>query len=220
MPKVNPDILTWARETAGLNLDDAAKAIGLGSARGKTGGQRLADLESGEAEPSRQQLARMAEKYRRPLISFYLSARPPAGQRGEDFRRTPKAPPPDFDPRLDALIRNVRARQDVVRFLLEDDESEPLLFVASSKIADGVNNVASSIVESTGFQLAEFRRAGGADGEVDAQAEQARLAAGDPPGQFGGVVGGGFQERIVQAAFRRALTARRLEPAPLSTQPG
>ena len=73
MPKVNPDILSWARETAGLNLDEAAKAIGLGSARGKTGGQRLADLEAGEGEPSRQQLARMAEKYRRPLVSFYLS---------------------------------------------------------------------------------------------------------------------------------------------------
>ncbi len=163
MPKVNPDILTWARETAGLNLDEAAKAIGLGPARGKTAGQRLADLESGEGEPSRQQLARMAKKYRRPLISFYLSARPAAGQRGEDFRRAPKAPPPDFNPQLDALIRNVRARQDVVRFLLEDDESEPLLFVASAKVADGVNSVASSIIKSTGFQLAEFRRAGGID---------------------------------------------------------
>jgi len=163
MPKVNPDILIWARETAGLNLDEAAKAIGLGPARGKTGGQRLGDLEVGEAEPSRQQLARMAEKYRRPLISFYLSARPPAGQRGEDFRRAPKAPPPDFNPRLDALIRNVRARQDVVRFLLEEDESEPLPFVASANIADGVDSVASSIVKTTGFQLAEFRRASDID---------------------------------------------------------
>ncbi len=163
MPKVNPDILSWARETAGLNLDEAAKAIGLGSARGKSGGQRLADLEAGEGEPSRQQLARMAEKYRRPLVSFYLSARPPAGQRGEDFRRVPKAPPPDFNPRLDALIRNVRARQDVVRFLLEDDETEPLPFVASARIADGVDSVASSIVKTTGFQLAEFRSAGGID---------------------------------------------------------
>ena len=105
----------------------------------------------------------MAEKYRRPLISFYLSARPPAGQRGEDFRRAPKAPPPDFNPRLDALIRNVRARQDVVRFLLEEDESEPLPFVASANIADGVDRVASSIVKTTGFQLAEFRRASDID---------------------------------------------------------
>lgn len=163
MPKVNPDILSWARETAGLSLDEAAKAIGLGSARGKTGGQRLADLEAGEGEPSRQQLARMAEKYRRPLVSFYLSARPPAGQRGEDFRRAPKAPPPDFNPRLDALIRNVRARQDVVRFLLEDDENEPLSFVASARIADGVDSVASSIVNTIGFQLADFRSAGDID---------------------------------------------------------
>jgi cytoskeletal protein RodZ len=29
MPRVNPDILKWARETAGLSLDDAAKVIQL-----------------------------------------------------------------------------------------------------------------------------------------------------------------------------------------------
>jgi transcriptional regulator with XRE-family HTH domain len=158
MPQVNPDILRWARETAGLSLDEAAKKIGLNAAQGKTGGERLAALEAGDGEPTRQQLARMAQKYRRPLITFYLATRPPVGERGEDFRRAPGAPPADFNPGLDALIRNIRARQDVVRFLLEEDESDPLAFVASSKMADGVDAVASSIVKTTGFDLAEFRR--------------------------------------------------------------
>jgi Zn-dependent peptidase ImmA (M78 family) len=47
----------------------------------------------------------------------------------------------------------------VVRFLLEDDESQPLPFVASTKLSDGVDAVASSILKTTGFDLAEFRRA-------------------------------------------------------------
>lgn len=159
MPKVNPTVLQWARETAGLSLEDAAKAISLNAARGKTGAQRLAELEAGEGEPSRQQLARMAEKYRRPLITFYLAAPPPAGERGEDFRRATQAQSPEFNPRLDALIRNVRARHDVVRFLLEDDESESHHFVGSKKISDGVDAVANRIIENTGFNLTEFRKA-------------------------------------------------------------
>lgn len=163
MSKINPAILQWARETAGMGLEEASKAIGLNAARGKTGAERLQLLENGEAEVPRQLLGRMAEKYRRPLIAFYLAEPPKAGSRGEDFRRVPKAALPEFNPRLDALIRNVRARQDVVRFLLEDDESEPLSFVASSKISDGVEAVSRSIAKTTGFDLTDFRRAADID---------------------------------------------------------
>ncbi len=163
MPKVNPEILSWARESAGLDLDEAAKAIGLNAARGKTGGERLAALEAGEGEPTRRQLAHMAERYRRPLVTFYMSAPPAIGERGEDFRHSSKAAPPEFNPRLDALIRNVRARHDVMRFLLEDDESEPLPYIASAKVSDGVNAVSAGIVRTIGFELAEFRRAADVD---------------------------------------------------------
>ena len=53
MAAIQPKILTWARETAGLSLDDAARALGLNPARGRTGAERLAALEAGEKEPSR-----------------------------------------------------------------------------------------------------------------------------------------------------------------------
>lgn len=161
--KINPAILRWARETAGMGLEEASKAIGLNAAHGKTGAERLRLLESGGAEVPRNLLARMADKYRRPLVAFYLAEPPPTGERGEDFRRGPRAAPLEFNPRLDALIRNVRARQDVVRFLLEDDESEPLSFVGSAKVADGVEAVVRRIIVATGFQLAEFRRAANID---------------------------------------------------------
>lgn len=161
MPRINPDILRWARETAGLSLEDAAKAIALNAARGQTGAERLAEFEAGEGELSRTQLARISDKYRRPLITFYLAVPPPAGERGEDFRRASRGQPPEFNPHLDALIRNVRARHDVVRFLLEDDESQPLTFVGSAKISDGVDTVAKRIIETIGFDLAVFRNGAG-----------------------------------------------------------
>ena len=158
MPSVNPEILAWARETAGLSLEDAAKAIQLKTARGQSGAQRLEALEQGEGEPSRAQLRRMAEKYRRPLITFYLREPPAQGDRGEDFRRLPGQAAPHFDPQLDALIRSVRARQSVVRSLLEDEEAHPLPFIGSKTIDNGAVKVAKSIVDTINFDLAEYRR--------------------------------------------------------------
>src|ERR1039458_6458187 len=86
MSAIQPRILTWARETAGLSVEDAAHTLGLASARGKTGLQRLESMELGEEEPSRPLIVRMAKVYRRPLLVFYLAEPPRRGDRGQDFR--------------------------------------------------------------------------------------------------------------------------------------
>jgi transcriptional regulator with XRE-family HTH domain len=67
---IRSEILTWARETAGLSLEDAAQALGLKEARGQTGQERLAVLEAGREEPTRALLLKMAQAYRRPLLVF------------------------------------------------------------------------------------------------------------------------------------------------------
>jgi Zn-dependent peptidase ImmA (M78 family) len=152
MPAVNPDILTWARETAGLSLEAAAKAIG-------TKPERLEGMERGDREPSHSQLSNMADKYRRPILAFYLRQPPPQGDRGEDFRRAPGSRPTDFDPNLDALIRDIRARHDLVRSLLEDEEVKPQSFIASKSMEDGAAAVAESIRNNIGFELVKFREA-------------------------------------------------------------
>ena len=76
MPKVNPDIMRWARETAGLTLEEAAAKLKLNQARGVSGADRLAALESSdeETEPTRSLLTRMAKQYRRPVLTFYKTA--------------------------------------------------------------------------------------------------------------------------------------------------
>ncbi|MDE3167597.1 MAG: helix-turn-helix transcriptional regulator, partial [Acidobacteriota bacterium] len=66
MSAIQPQILLWARETAGLSLADAAHALDLGQAHGRTGAERLAAMERGEEEPSRSVLLKMAKSYRRP----------------------------------------------------------------------------------------------------------------------------------------------------------
>lgn len=158
MPRVNPQILAWARETAGLPMDDAARKIGFRDTRARTALDRLQALETGMEVPSRAVLLKMAKQYRRPLLAFYLAEPPARGDRGQDFRTLPDALDPNIDALVDALIRDVRARQQMVRSALEDDDVAPLPFIGSRATRDGVNAVADDIKRAIGFDLAEFRR--------------------------------------------------------------
>lgn len=158
MPKVNPDILRWARETAGLTLDEASKKLQISDKKGVTASERLAALEAGEDQPTRPLLVKMAKQYRRPLLVFYLSAPPPKGNRGQDFRTLPDKHPQLSYALVDALIRDVQSRQSIIRAVLEDeDEDFPLPFVGSMKISDGVPAVLKSIKKELDIDIADYR---------------------------------------------------------------
>ena len=175
MPRVNPDILKWARKTAGLTLGEAADKVDIKAARGVSGEERLAEYEAGQKEPSRPLLRRMAKQYRRPLMAFYMSAVPKAGERGQDFRTLPPEHSRADDAMVDALVRDVRARQEIVRALLVDeDEATPLPFVGSMTTREGAEAVGRSISRTLALDLAEYRdRRSGGFTYLRAQAEKA-----------------------------------------------
>lgn len=155
MSAIQPKILTWARETAGLSLDDAARALGLTDARGRTGTQRLQAMELGEDEPTRPVLLKMAKTYRRPLLVFYLAEPPKTGDRGQDFRTLPSHK--KFNPELDALVRDIKARQGLIRSMLEDDNAEALEFVNSATMELPAPKLAVRMAERLNFSLARYR---------------------------------------------------------------
>jgi Zn-dependent peptidase ImmA (M78 family) len=155
---LNPDILVWARETAGLSLEEAAHAIDLKDAYGASGAERLAALEAGKEEPSRPLLLRMAKTYRRSLLVFYLEHRPKTGDRGKDFRTLPGAKEPPYNPVLDALLRDIRGRQGILRSLLEDSEAEKLPFIGSATVDVPVSTLSEQITRQLRFDLNTFRK--------------------------------------------------------------
>ena len=159
MPKVNPEIMRWARESMGLTFEQAATKLGIREARGVSAVDRLIALENGEPEPTRPMLVKMSRQYRRPLLAFYMSAPPLRGDRGQDFRNLPEDHPLTHDALLDTLIRNISARQSMVRAVLEDeDDVEVLPFVGCMEMADGVSAIQSSISSTIGVSGADFRR--------------------------------------------------------------
>ena len=151
-------ILRWARETSGLSIRDAASKIGLREARGVSPEDRLKALEDGQATPTRPLLVKMAKQYRRPILTFYLSAPPRRGDRGQDFRTLPEDHSEADEALLDALIRGLRARQSLVRVAMEDEEEAiPLEFVGSATPAMGVSDVLGDIRRTLDITLAEYR---------------------------------------------------------------
>lgn len=158
MPAVNPEILVWARETAGLTPQEAVRKLGIRDTRKSTALDRLAGYESGAEDPSRPLLTRMSKQYRRPLLTFYLPAPPPKGDRGADFRTLTEEVPARDAAILDTLLREMRARQSMVRDVLEDDEdAAPLPFIGSRNIADGQLAVLDSLRKLMNIDLADYR---------------------------------------------------------------
>lgn len=162
---VNAEILSWARQSAGFDVDEAVQAIGLGDARGVSGEDRLIAFERGDEVPSKALLRKMAQQYRRPLLTFYLPKVPRQSQIGHDFRtlhdRTVRE-----DAYLSALLREIKARQSLVKDLLKDDEQPALDFVGSITINHDINEAAALVAQRLKFERAHFQ--GNNDGAQDA----------------------------------------------------
>jgi Zn-dependent peptidase ImmA (M78 family) len=100
----------------------------------------------------------MAKEYRRSLLTFYLANAPRRGDRGQDFRTLPADRSIEHDADLDALVRDLKGRQGLVRSIWEEeDEATPLRFVGSRKTSETVAAVVRDIQRVLRIDLAAFR---------------------------------------------------------------
>lgn len=121
---VKPEILTWARESAGFDLSEVEAASGLSKVRG---------WESGEARPTINQLRTLARKYKRPLAVFYLQERPTDFQVISDFRRLPGEGLRRISPNLHLQIRAAQERREIaLELLAEVGDDVPALNISAT----------------------------------------------------------------------------------------
>ena len=144
---VEPELLRWARERAGLSID--ALAGGFPS---------LHAWERREVRPTLKQLERFAKATFTPI--GYLFLREPPIER---------IPIPDFrtvaDARLDHPSANLldtiylcQQRQDWYREFVQSTGGEPLDFVGSAQPNDDISETAARIRRFLGFDIEERRR--------------------------------------------------------------
>lgn len=203
MTRFNPEVFRWARESAGLALEDGARAIGIAEVS-------LKAIEGGEKEPSRTMLSNMARAYRRSLLTFYLPAPPKKGDRGEDFRTVVPEQGIEAEADVDALVRDLRARQRLVRAVLEDDEdARPLEFIGSATMEIGVAALREAIELLLGITSTEYRAQRDAESGFNLLRERVERA-----GAFVLLVGnlGSHHSTIPVGAFRGFAIADPLAP--------
>jgi len=206
---VNPDILVWARETAGLSVEDAAMKLRLTTSARSTAAEKLESLESGEKSPTRNQLNVMASVYSRPLLVFYMAEPPRTGPRGKDFRQTPDTRTVRENAMLDALLRDVRVRQETVRDMLADEDGfEPPAFVGSVTMERGVGHAVDTISRVLDFDPSATR-----PGDAASLFRQLRKAA-EAAGVFVLVLGdlGSHRSAIPASVFRGFAIADAVAP--------
>ncbi len=148
---ITPELLNWARRSAGFSLEDAARKIGGPTFKP----ERLAAWESGETKPTVKQLIKLARIYRRPVGTFYLSTLPIDFTIPHDFRRLPGVVAGTYSPPLRQQIRAVEERREIALQLLSEIGAEPPVFPISATINDDAEGLAQKIRELLGVTLEE-----------------------------------------------------------------
>ncbi len=81
--EINPEILKWARETAGYSKEQTAKRL-------KITEDDYEKLEKGEKSPTFQQLKTLTKFFNRPMAVFFLPSIPEETLTSLSFRKLPK----------------------------------------------------------------------------------------------------------------------------------
>jgi len=127
---VEPGLLRWARERAGMAQEDLAGRF-----------KKLPDWESGKTQPTLKQLEAFARKVHVPFGYLFLMEPPDEPLPIADFRTVANTanakPSPDL---LDTLYAMQR-RQAWLREHLVENEVEPLSFAGSARLSDAPDAV-------------------------------------------------------------------------------
>jgi Zn-dependent peptidase ImmA (M78 family) len=135
---VKPELLTWARDAAGLSVEDAARRIHVSL-------KRLEEWERGESRPTINQLGKMADVYKRPLGVFFLP-QPPAEEAAlPDLRRFDASSRPKLSPELRLAIRSARLKRQTALELARELEQSPPVFIESASLTDDPEDVAERL---------------------------------------------------------------------------
>jgi Zn-dependent peptidase ImmA (M78 family) len=146
--QVKPELLSWARRTARLSVDEAASRL-----RVKV--EKLQAWEDGKERCSIPQLRKLSALYKRPLAVFYLPEPPRDFVALRDFRRIPTQVEYEESPELAAEIRWAHQIREVAveTFTLADFEVPDFTFRV--KPDDDPSVIADTIREELGLGIAE-----------------------------------------------------------------
>jgi Zn-dependent peptidase ImmA (M78 family) len=149
---VRPQLLQWARETAGYPVAAAAKKLKM-----KT--EKLTAVESGTDAISIPKLRDAAKLYHRPLAAFFLPAPPPVPPPVHDFRIMSSDEEGDarLCPALQFELRRARRRRTVALNLMNELELPVTQFTLQASVSESPEAVAGRARDWLHISVAEQR---------------------------------------------------------------
>ena len=141
---VTPKLITWARARAGLTLEEAAKKLGIRSAR-------LQAWEHGEDRPNFRQVDNIAHKLNIPFGYLYLSEPPVEDLPLPDFRTIAGAPPLKPSPEFLDVLDDALRKQQWCHEHLASQEYEPIKFIGKFSPDSSIDEVAADIRDTLGI---------------------------------------------------------------------
>lgn len=105
--QITPEVLQWARDSAGFSREDVVKKLRQKTVTVKT----LAQWEEGVDVPSYTQLEKLAGMYKRPLAVFFFPSPPHEQSYDEKFRSVPSNYIDSLSPRIRYIVKQALVRQ-------------------------------------------------------------------------------------------------------------
>ena len=141
---VTPKILTWARERAELDIEEAARKLGVAVAR-------LTAWENGDSHPNFKQAEKLGNKLNIPFGYLYLKDIPAEDLPLADFRTVAGAPSRKPSPAFLDVFDDALRKQEWYHEHLAIEEYDPIEFVGKFSPDADIDAVAEDIRETLGI---------------------------------------------------------------------
>ena len=140
---INPAIVHWARERAGLECADLANKM-------KQKPEKLLEWESGKSRPTFKQAQKLASQLKVPFGYLFLSTPPEEKLPIPDLRTIGSTVDPELGQNFRDLLNDVLRKQEWLRDHQIENGQQPLSFIGSHSINDSPTKVAEDIAQTIG----------------------------------------------------------------------
>jgi Zn-dependent peptidase ImmA (M78 family) len=143
---VNPQIVAWARNRAGLTIEEAAEKF-----------TQIAAWEAGTSFPTYPQLERLADEFKLPVAAFFFPEPPTLPPIRESFRTLPDTEFDQIPRQVRFLLRKAKALQINLAELTQGRNPATRLITRDLRIPDNISiaRMAARVREYLGIPLAE-----------------------------------------------------------------
>lgn len=144
---VNPEVIRWARESAGYKAEEIAKKLRISK-------DAYMQIEKGVISPTFRQLELMSEYFKRPLSALLLSKPPDEKPITSSFRILPKSEE-GFSKEFLLVLRKARYYQSIINELMKEMGIDPKPNVKSYSLEDDPRKTALQERESINISIQE-----------------------------------------------------------------